>query len=160
MKLKQHLLSKPIRWIGSVHLCSHMTVQRCMKQCYAPNVLAASSKSGTMEPALAQTHSVKTIKTKANSSIGEPNGKQCHHNLQVQHHHCRVQPPAAQTQARSLWSLAKLNSQATATSGKVGHMVKDCRARADTAWGQNRHGFPQVSGGSQLNMVAATGYPA
>ena len=95
MKPKQNSFSKPIWRIGSVHLCSRMTVQCCMKQCYVPNVLAASSKSGTTGPAVTPTHSVKTTAAKANSSIGKPSGRQCHHNLHIQHHHCWVQPLAA-----------------------------------------------------------------
>ena len=114
MNPKQNLFLKLIWQIGSVLLCFHMTVQRCTKQCYALNILAAPSKSDTMGPT--QTHFVKTIKTKANSSIGEPSGKQRHHNLQMKHHHCQVQPPVARTQARSLWSWAKQNLQVAVTS--------------------------------------------
>ena len=101
MKPKQNSFLKPIWRIGSVHLCFHMTAQRCTKQCYVPNVLAASSKSGTMGLSATPTHSIKTTAAKANSNNGEPSGKQHHHNLHMQHHRCQVQPPVAQTQARS-----------------------------------------------------------
>ena len=80
MKPKQNSFSKPIWWIGLVHLCFRMTVQCYMKQCYAPNVLAASSKSGTTGLAATPTHSVKTTAAKANSNNGEPSGKQRHPN--------------------------------------------------------------------------------
>ena len=116
MKPKQNSFLKPIWRIGSVHLCFHMTAQRCTKQCYVPNVLAASSKSGTTRLAVTPTHSVRTTAAKANRSIGEPSGKQCHNNLQIQRHRHPVQPLVARTQARSPWSWAKQNLQVAVTS--------------------------------------------
>ena len=116
MKPKQNSFLKPIWRIGSVLLCFRMTVQRCTKQCYVPNVLVASSKSGTMGLAATPTHSVKTTAAKANSNHGEPSGKQRHHNLQMQHRRRHVRPPAARTQARSPWSWAKQNLQVAVTS--------------------------------------------
>lgn len=80
MKPKQNSFLKPIWRIGSVLLCFRMTAQRCTKRCYVPNVLAASSKSGTTGLAATPTHSVKTTAAKANSNNGEPSGKQRHPN--------------------------------------------------------------------------------
>ena len=116
MKPKQNSFLKPIWRIGSVLLCFRMTARRCTKQCYAPNVLAASSKSGTTVLATTPTHSVKTTVAKANSSIGEPSGKQRHNNQQTQCRRRLVQPLAARTQARSPWSWAKQNLQVAVTS--------------------------------------------
>ena len=116
MRPKQNSFLKPIWWIGSMLLCFRMTVQRCTKQCCVPNVLAASSKSGTTGLAATPTHSVKTTAAKANSSIGEPSDKQCHNNLQMQCRRHQVQPLAARIQARSPWSWAKQNLQVAVTS--------------------------------------------
>ena len=95
MKPKQNSFLKPIWRIDSVHLCFRMTVQCCMQQYYAPNVLVASSNSGTMGLAVTPTHSVKTTEAKANSNNGKPSGKQPYLNLHIQPLHCRAQPPAA-----------------------------------------------------------------
>ena len=116
MKPKQNSFLKPIWRIGSVLLCFRMTARRCTKQCYVPNVLAASSKSGTTGLAATPTHSVKTTAAKANSSIGEPSGKQRHNNLQMQRRRRLVQPLAARTPARSPWSWAKQNLQVAVIS--------------------------------------------
>ena len=116
MKPKQNSFLKPIWRIGSVHLCFRMTAQCCTKQCYVPNVLAASSKSGTTGLAATPTHSVKTTAAKANSSIGEPSGKQRHNNLQMQCRRHQVQPLAARTQAQSPWSWAKQDLRVAVTS--------------------------------------------
>ena len=73
MKPKQTSFLKPIWRIGSVLLCFRMTVQHCTKQCYVPNVLAASSRSGTMGLATTSTQSSPPVSASSPSwSLASP----------------------------------------------------------------------------------------